>query len=159
MKPVDPYSLDRMVDIVTLPPVRWWPPAVGWYFIAALLVLWIGVGTTRAVKRYRSNAYRRQALRELDQIHTGDFASLSSLMKRVALVSFPSETVAGLVGMPWIDFIGRTCPQAHFDPTVKGLLANASSRVAQVACEASSWRNAVAESRKWIRDHQADKVQ
>ena len=33
----DPTSLERLHDIVLPPPVPWWPPAPGWYWVMGLL--------------------------------------------------------------------------------------------------------------------------
>ena len=33
----DPTSLEHLFDIVTPPPVPWWPPAPGWVVVAGII--------------------------------------------------------------------------------------------------------------------------
>ena len=59
----DPGSLQNLNDIVLPDAVAWWPPAPGWYAVLAVLLallLWLSF---RALRAWRRNIYRRQALR------------------------------------------------------------------------------------------------
>src|SRR5262245_11663928 len=64
----DPASLDNLIDIVTPPPVPAWPPAPGWYVVAAVAALLFGWSLWRAAVRWRRAAYRRAALAELERL-------------------------------------------------------------------------------------------
>ena len=99
----DPASLDRLHDIVTPPPVSWWPPAPGWYVGSALLFLSVLLLLIRFGCRYHANAYRRAALRELQELEQASrWPELAALLKRVALSAFPRSKVASLTGESWI---------------------------------------------------------
>ena len=113
----DPTSLDRLQDIVQPQPVAWWPPAPFWYCLIALAAVWLCHGLAVAAYRWIQNAYRRQALRELALvIDHGDRrpAAISTILKRVALVSFPPEEVASLSGDAWLRFLNETCSEVDF---------------------------------------------
>jgi len=113
----DPASLERLHDIVAAPPVSWWPPAPGWYLVSGFLVValsWLG---WRRYRRWRADAYRRAALKELKalsaQRENGEeirkaLASLPVLLKRTALAVWPRERVAGLSGRSWLEFLDAT---------------------------------------------------
>ena len=58
-----------------------------------------------AVARYRRNAYRREALRQLDAVDPG---GISTVLKRTALAAWPREQVAALTGAAWLAFLDRT---------------------------------------------------
>jgi len=113
----DAASLDNLRDIVLPPPVPWLPPAFGWRLVAAALAAAALVALWRAFARWRANAYRREALRELAaiaaRIQAGEnpanaAAEISALMKRAALTAFPREAAAELTGRSWASFLDRT---------------------------------------------------
>ncbi|MEM9659805.1 MAG: DUF4381 family protein, partial [Planctomycetota bacterium] len=45
----DPYSLDRLVDVIEPEPVAWWPPAVGWVLLILVAGIWLSAGALLAV--------------------------------------------------------------------------------------------------------------
>lgn len=98
-------SFDQMHDIVVPDPISWWPLAPGWWVV--LLILGIALLWLAAIgyRRWQNNAYRRQALHELETITP---AELPALVKRVSLVTFPREKVATLSGEPWLEFLDQT---------------------------------------------------
>jgi len=103
-------SGDRMWGLRELPlpdPVPWTPETYGWVGVAMCafgLACWI------AFKRYRhwkSQAYRREALAELDAMNhdRAHLASLPHLLRRTALSAFPRAEVASLQGPEWIHWL------------------------------------------------------
>jgi len=109
---VDPLAALR--DIHLPDPVSMWPPALGWWLVAAVAVaacvalfLWL---------RARRRSPRVAALAELDRLANAwreqrDVASLalglSAQQRRVALASFPREEVAALHGADRLAFLER----------------------------------------------------
>ena len=120
----DPADLSNLHDIVLPVPVSYWPPAPGWWILALAMLAVAVILIVRLVARYRRNAYRRAALRELDAIGPAvDGASamhISAVLKRTALVAFPREQVAGLTGPAWLAFLDRT---GHTEAFGRGDLA------------------------------------
>lgn len=108
-KPHNPLSLDNLHDIVELEPISlWWPLAHGWWVLLGLVGVGLLVGLWRYARYWGRNAYRRYALKELDQLESP--TALPVLLKRVALVAFPRAEVAPLSGQPWIDFLNKAVP-------------------------------------------------
>ena len=98
-------------------PVSWWPPAVGWWLVAGLVLILFAVGLGRWRRYRRRTAPARAALAELralaagldSPLDDGRFASaVSALLRRLALARYPRAQVAGLVGLQWLDFLDRT---------------------------------------------------
>lgn len=123
MSTPDPASLENLVDIVVPPPAPLWPPAPGWPVLAALAAaatLWCG---WRQVRRWRADAYRREALSTLENL-TGELTDrearpralrgMAVLLKRTALAAWPRRVVAGLTGEPWLSFLQRTYAGSPF---------------------------------------------
>ena len=99
-------------------PVGFWPPAPGWWGLAALLVA--SAVATSVVLRRRRRSVVRHALRELDGLARipapeNDLqtlaTTLSALVRRVALLRFGRKRVAALHGRAWQDFLAETAPK------------------------------------------------
>jgi hypothetical protein len=115
--PADPTSLENLYDILTPPPVPWWPPAPGWYVVGGVVLVLAVWASWRGWQRWQAAAYRRAALAELQRLkaRTADAAQrvpalqeLPELVKRTALAAFPRQEVASLSGTAWLAFLDRT---------------------------------------------------
>ncbi len=99
---MDPLS--QLHDIQMPAAMGWWPLAVGWYLLIALIVLLLVFGSwffSRPKKRH----LKREVLTLLDN---ADYAGVSTLLRRVALFQYPKENVAGLQGEAWLAFLDKT---------------------------------------------------
>lgn len=65
---MDFSNLSNLRDIVEPAGISWWPPAPGAVLIGSLLLLWGVFAILILLRRWQSNAYRREALRELAAI-------------------------------------------------------------------------------------------
>ena len=89
----DSGSLQNLNDIVVPGPVAWWPPAPGWYVMAALAILALAWLAWNRWRIWNRNRYRREALQSLARIRATDSAegaqALPELLKRAALTAWP----------------------------------------------------------------------
>ena len=120
-------------------PVSWWPPAPGWWLAAvlslALLVLVLRLWWTRRGRTAPARAARAElgALRArlADGSDGRQFAAaISVLLRRLALVRYPPDQVAGLAGTPWLAFLDRTGGSGGFTQGPGRLLAEVPYRPA-----------------------------
>jgi hypothetical protein len=119
----DAQSLAPLRDIHLPPAIANWPWAPGWYVLASLLFLGV-VGVVFFLwRRWYHGFTKRQALTLLAMYQrqhaqtlnaSGISAQVSELLKRVALVYFPRENVAGLQGEDWITFLDSTASGVEF---------------------------------------------
>jgi hypothetical protein len=104
----------RDIHLPAAPP--FWPPAPGWWLVAAaaLLVLaWLG---RVALRRHRLRRQRQQALAALAQFERdlaserspGALAQISIMLRRLALLRFPRRDVAALTGNNWLRFLDES---------------------------------------------------
>jgi hypothetical protein len=103
-------------DIHLPAPVGWWPPAPGWWVVAALalligILLWRRAGRRAPAPDPRSVARRElEAIRRTYAAH-GDArrlaGDLSVLLRRLALSESEPAAVAGLTGGAWLDYLDR----------------------------------------------------
>ena len=145
----DPASLQNLRDIVSPPPVPWWPLAPGWWLVLMLLGLLLAVMALRGWRRWRAHAYRRDALRALREADS--LASVAEILKRAALMAASRSRVASLSGSAWVQWLaetgGRTVPPAARQALSSGIydesaVANASELTAFAA--------------HWIRGHRIE---
>ncbi len=136
----DPADLSNLRDIVVPPAVSFWPPAPGWWVVGAACAVAAGFAIAAALRYWRRNAYRREALRALE---TAEASDISAILKRAALAAFPREQVASLNGAAWLAFLDRT-----------GGTAFANTALLALTYGGSGDRDAVvAQARRWIGSH------
>lgn len=164
MKP-DPTSLDRLHDVIAPPPVPWWPPAPGWYWVLGFVLVVILVLVLRFFIHWQRNRYRREALAELARYQAAGaagqrvkvIASLAGLLKRTALSAWPRTQVAALNGPDWFAFLNRTGGAGRFGSGAGALLEGAAydSRQAQSLDDAQT-AELVELVRHWLKHHRAE---
>jgi len=122
--------LQGLRDIHLPAPVSFWPPAPGWWIVGVLILVVIIVAVWW-LRRHRRTAYRRAALKELQnlqqalqqgQADTPIIAELSILLRRVAISRYGRDQVAGLNGMAWLEFLDRSGRTTHFTTQAQALL-------------------------------------
>jgi hypothetical protein len=126
----DPTSLDRLHDLVLPPPVPWWPVAPGWYVVLLAVLVLVVVLAYPVRTRWRADAYRRAALRELATLR--DAPAIAALLRRTALAVVPRSVVAGTTGTAWADWLAARCPGAMSDDVRQTLTAGIYDRPATV---------------------------
>lgn len=101
----------------------WWPLAMGWWFVIAVLVgglIWL---LRRALQRRSFYAPKRYALREFAEIEANYLQhrdavvlgkQLSALLRRGMLAYAPRHEVAGLTGESWLAWLDRDLPVPYF---------------------------------------------
>lgn len=108
--PIDPALLARLAELRDLEvpaPAGWWPPAPGWWALAALLILLTLLAARALRARHHKRRYRREALEALRQARARweadrdglAFATTTDqLIRRVAIHRLGRERVARLTG-------------------------------------------------------------
>jgi len=121
LDPITEMALRSLKDIVVPAPVSWMPQTWGWLIVALLLLFAILLWCALAYRRWRKNAYRREALKHLEEIEAAvrdagkrarALNDLGELVKRTALAAWPREDVAATSGSAWAAFL-----VAHGDMT------------------------------------------
>lgn len=122
--------LSRLYDIKGLDYISWWPLAPGWWALLALAVIALIVAGMVYRRRlayarsWKGDAWRTLAALDA-QLPDGDVqkvgATLSVLMRRVAMQCHSRQECAGLQGADWLRWLTAKDP-AGFDWAVHGLL-------------------------------------
>lgn len=106
----------QLHDIVTAPAVSWWPPAKGWWLLAALGILLIAGVSVWCYRYWRLRRAQRAALKQLTQLaqqaEPATWAQLNLLLKQAALAYFDRAQIAALTGLQWQQFLLQQLPTA-----------------------------------------------
>ncbi|RTK98515.1 MAG: DUF4381 domain-containing protein [Proteobacteria bacterium] len=124
--------LAELKDLHLPTEVPLFPLAIGWYLIAAILVLAIiGFIYYRICQRKRLAKILaiEQLITELESNHTQlidaeIIAQASILLKRIAMTKFPTQKPEYLTGMAWLEFLDKTGKTTKFSTGVGKCLIN-----------------------------------
>lgn len=131
-------SLQNLHDIITPPPVDFWPPGQGAYLLLVAVVIVLVVLGYIYMQNYRINKYRRAGIELLKSAVT--VYDVSVVLKRVALAAYSRERVASLYGKEWCSFLADTCPGCNF----QGLQEDPDAEAAKELTHAA---------KVWVRKH------
>jgi hypothetical protein len=128
---VEEQLLNKLHDIQLPKPVGWWPLAPGWYALIIALLIFLAMMCYLYYRRFINAKAKREALQRLadyQQCYLKNRNSqlysikISELLRRVALVYFPREKVAGLQGQEWIKFLNENAKGLNFNEISSFLL-------------------------------------
>jgi len=158
--------IKELADVSVPAAPSWLPQTQGWAVFGVVLLLaafWAG---WRALRRYRANRYRREALVELSALESSvdagneqrvrALASATVLLKRTALAAWPREQVAALSGEGWGRFLGANAGSApDAARTLATLVNDIEYRGAEAlaAVSANDARAFLGACRLWIAGH------
>jgi uncharacterized protein DUF4381 len=150
----DPASLDRLADIVTLPPVSWWPPTLAWYIVIGSVLMLLSAIAYKAWFRKRNNAYRMTALAELARVGQNPAAAMhiAEILKRTALSTAPRQNVAALSGERWVQWLNQTGNGVFFSERSQQILSEHIYGAGQPDDE--EIKVLASTARRWIEKHQ-----
>ncbi|MEY4640413.1 MAG: hypothetical protein RLZZ227_407 [Pseudomonadota bacterium] len=137
MEAEDPLS--ELADIHLPDAVHVWPPAPGWWVLAALvvcaLVLLYRQQLARVFLRRRLgaalreldaalNRFKKQAASDRNEAGLQLLQSVNAILKRVALLHYPDPELPRLNGRPWLRFLDSQSHTADFTVGVGRVLGD-----------------------------------
>lgn len=162
MEAEDPLS--DLADIHLPGAVSFWPPAPGWWVIAALVLAAIAYGCFVLFRRWQMQRRQQVAAAEIQRAYQQWQQSkvteaaqagllllqtCNSVLKRVALVHYPEQEVAALNGQRWIEFLDRSGGTTEFTTGPARILADQAYRRSYVA-DANTAATLVKTAEQWI---------
>jgi len=135
--------IGRLAEPPLPEPISLAPQTAGWSVLGVFVLSALAYGLWRAWLHWRSNAYRRAALRELASAGE-EPAQVATILRRTALAVYPRRKVAGLTGTDWFDFLRAT-------GTFPDEAADALRRAPYALDSRAAGLNMAAE--QWIRTH------
>ncbi|MTI15395.1 DUF4381 domain-containing protein [Sansalvadorimonas verongulae] len=163
MPPQAPNPLDALEPNILPAPIGFWPPAVGWWIVAGLALLLILVLAYALWRWYKSNVYRREAVRQLTAIQQSYTTHKSAsrlvqqynhLLKAVALQRYPREQVASLHGNEWLTFLDQQLKSSTDFTKGAGNVLGHSAYSKNVNLEADILHTVAT---RWVKKHRVNK--
>ncbi len=116
--------LDQLPPIHLPEPISFWPPAIGWWLLAAVLIL-LGFFIVRVLIQYQvKNRLRKAALAKLD-IHWQAYKknnnaeeyvlAINLLLKQFVMQQYPDKNLQALSGEQWLASLQELSPQSNFN--------------------------------------------
>jgi len=159
LDPTTETALRSLHDIAVPPPVSPGCPKPGWTALAVLLGIAVLATFLVWLRRYRRNAYRREALRLLDGIEADirnperrekGVHELSELLKRTALAAWPRSDVAALTGQAWLKRMDSRGTDKALTRLLDDLEYHDDAAIAALLPDSDEL---MLNSRRWIRRH------
>lgn len=154
-------SLAKLQDLpLPPPPASYWPQAIGWWVLLALLVLAVLAYLARSAWRWWQARYRRAALAELlvleqrlaEPAQRRDaLDALPGLVKRTVFTWASRAQMASMSGEAWLGFLDRTLPGQPFTQGPGRQLENLA--YGDGALDRAQQDALLSLLRRWIRDH------
>lgn len=110
----DPLATLR--DIHLPPPISGWPPAPGWFILAAFILALLLIATLMTYRWRRKVILRKKIMATFFQLkddydanhNNAAFARLNQLLKQVAFNYYPDERIESISGEAWLKFLNKT---------------------------------------------------
>ena len=131
-----------------------WPPAPGWWLLAGVLVVAVGIIALKVWRQWHKNHYRRLASSALAAIALDDtnaLARVNIVLKATALRAWPESDVAPLHGDAWIQFL-RSSAIIDNDQALTPLATLYEQTVATLTPET------LAAAQAWVKKHRGHHV-
>ena len=113
--------------------VSWWPPAIGWWVLVALILL--AIFFLPRLYRYLTykplNIISQQAFQEIKEHYKEQqdvmffIQSLSKLLRQISMSYHGREKVANLTGEQWIHSLNDLTDTKYFNGELSNILTNA----------------------------------
>jgi len=123
----------QLRDIHLPDAVSWWPPAIGWWLVAAVLLLGIYLLpklyrylTYKPVKQV-SNESLQSILDEYQQHNNNNklVQDISKLLRQICMTYTGREASASLTGKQWIKYLNKLVNQDIFNNEITDILITA----------------------------------
>ncbi|OIQ28504.1 MAG: hypothetical protein BM564_08870 [Bacteroidetes bacterium MedPE-SWsnd-G2] len=137
-------------------PIEFTMETPGWYVVAIIVLILLVWVIIKSVERYKANAYRRDAVNQINEIEKSfsniknPLYQVSVVLKQVSIISYGRALTADLYGDQWLEFLESKCkhtPFANYKTQLKdGLYKDINVDKAEV-------KHIFSLSKKWIKHH------
>lgn len=111
----------KLNPIIEADPILFSMDTLGWKIMFILAILLIIIVTYKFYLKYKRNAYRREAINQIEIIIQGDknaihvlISQIMFLLKQTALQTYDRKTVASLEGEKWLVFLDSKINKSFF---------------------------------------------
>ena len=150
----EPQQSEDIQGIIEPSPVPFTFDTLGWKIVGLILLLILIRIAYKAYQRYQKNAYKRDAIKLISSLEKNTenvpFETVSTALKKVALISYGRETVAALYGLSWLAFLqekGKNTPFMNYKDDLPDVIYS------KKTLEKTKTEELLKLSKKWIKTH------
>ncbi|RKF20359.1 DUF4381 domain-containing protein [Alginatibacterium sediminis] len=152
--------LASLIDPVLPETISMWPVTLGWKVLLLLGILVAAYLLVKKILLWRSNQYRRDALKALTNLDSLPTLQALGLMnhtlKHAACIAFSAEKVASLHHAPWLDFLNQTSPNEFVTPVTQQWQAALYDPRACKTISANERQQLAELARCWLKQHEVN---
>ena len=155
---IDPLS--QLRDIHLPPPISWWPLAPGWWILIFAGIFAFIYITRTLIQRYRSNLYRRQALKKLSLIilnsqkrNTEKLALIMELLKQAVGSAYQGNHFNSQNNKDFVLFLKNSCSKPCFTEFSNDLQISLYSNQTDQKDNELLLETLVDDSKTWLKNH------
>lgn len=155
---IDPLS--QLRDIHLPPPISWWPLAPGWWILIFAGIFAFIYITRTLIQRYRSNLYRRQALKKLSLIilnsqkrNTEKLALIMELLKQAVGSAYQGDHFNSQNNKDFVLFLKNSCSKPCFTEFSNDLQISLYSNQTDQRDNELLLETLVDDSKTWLKNH------
>ncbi len=106
----------QLQDIHLPESASFWPPALGWWLLLAVLVVLIAWLIVKTLKRIKQRKYRAKIFTKFDVLekklkdkpNNAVIAEINTLLRQLAVTYYPRSKIASLTGGDWLHFLDQS---------------------------------------------------
>ena len=155
---IDPLS--QLRDIHLPPPISCWPLAPGWWILIFAGIFAFIYITRTLIQRYRSNLYRRQALKKLSLIilnsqkrNTEKLALIMELLKQAVGSAYQGNHFNSQNNKDFVLFLKNSCSKPCFTEFSNDLQISLYSNQTDQRDNELLLETLVDDSKTWLKNH------
>ena len=155
---IDPLA--QLRDIHLPPPISWWPLAPGWWILIFAGIFAFIYITRTLIQRYRSNLYRRQALKKLSLIilnsqkrNTEKLALIMELLKQAVGSAYQGNHFNSQNNKDFVLFLKNSCSKPCFTEFSNDLQISLYSNQTDQRDNELLLETLVDDSKTWLKNH------
>lgn len=155
MPNADPLA--ELYDIEGLDAISWWPLAIGWWVVLAIiLILAAGIAVFYWRKHAFERSWRKSTLKALSEMEQNAASqetaiALSELIRRIAIYTHSRKACAGLEGKAWLRWLKEHDPETFNWEEKAGWLVNIPYAPTSTSVPESEIKTTIQAIRRWIR--------
>ncbi|WP_295890501.1 DUF4381 domain-containing protein [uncultured Vibrio sp.] len=152
--------LQTLVESPLPEPIDMLPQTLGWKALAVVAVIGAVYYSTVAYRKWKRNAYKRQALSQLEAIASTQATTATKaqtynqILKKVASESFGNRRVSSLHGEVWSQFLKDTCQIEADEALLQRWQTNLYK--SETEMDELDLTHLAVWTKKWISTHKAD---
>ncbi|RHW76985.1 DUF4381 domain-containing protein [Colwellia sp. RSH04] len=116
-KPWGNYLLEKIVEPPPPEAISWLPQTIGWKITFVILFFYLCFKVIAEYKKYKRNAYRRNALAWLKQYQSDEewyYRQLPVLLRKTAITAYDRTKITSLTGSDWDSWLDSQCKETDF---------------------------------------------